>query len=247
MFVLAMSILIPSSLAQTKLTTTWSGSGNFYLNFIAGDDANISFTTSGDSISGNAEIINYEDNPYNYKVDTVSSKIRSEVYNGFIEYFFNRTDSYEPMYGKSGQQSYTYVEGNHATFDWSTRSNFANLRNCNYGFKNNDQITADGNFLLIHGIYKGNYGAEIYQEGSGSTKISSMSEEYGEGFKFGKGCGCYTNAKVESTGSGLFSLTVSAPSHIKTDFGIEMGGGTLIIQLTYNNSFNFTNFALEGG
>jgi len=236
------------ALAQTTLNTNWEGAGFLLaINFVADDDAELNFTTAGDYIEGELNAVDSNDNPYNYQVDTVDSKIKASVENGWLKYSFLRTDSLESKYGDAGQQSYTFIEADSINFAWHSNSNYARLRNCNYGWQNDNQIQASGEFLIVHGLYKGDYGAEIYQAGNGETKITSMSEEYwGDSFKFGKGCGCYTNAKVETTGEGEFTLTAIAPNQITTDFGVTVSGGTLVVYAEYDNGFTFDNFALEG-
>ena len=66
-------------------------------------------------------------------------------------------------------------------------------------------------------------------------------------YKFGKGCGCYTNAKVNiENGSGSFDLNAWADNEIKSDWGIEMGGGHLNVHSEFAGAFKWDNFALEG-
>ena len=235
------------ALAQTTLSTNWEGAGFLAINFVADDDAELNFTTFGKQIKGELTAVDFNDNPYNYHVDTVDSKIRAFVEDGGLIYSFLRTDSLESKYGDAGQQSYTFIEADSINFAWHSNSNYARLRNCNYGWQNDNQIQASGEFELLHGLFKGDYGAWIYQAGNGETKITSMSEEYwGDSFKFGKGCGCYTNAKVETTGEGTFTLTAVAPNQVKTDFGITVKGGMLQVIASYSDGFTFNNFALEG-
>jgi len=234
-------------MAQTTVDLQWDGSGHFQTNFNPDDDAQVVFETSGSSISGEFHGIDYNDNPYNYGVDTVDVKIKSNFENGFVGYAFTRTDSYDRMYGPSGQTSYTFIQADEGSFAWHSKSNFASLRNCNYGWQNDNQITARGDYIVDHElIVDSNKYAYIYEEGNGETQISDMSEEAGKGFTFGKGCGCYTNTKVKSTGSGEFTLYAKAPNKIETDSGITVEGGDLTIYSSFNNGFTINNFALSG-
>jgi len=238
---------IPVVLAETTVDITWDGGGVFSTWFNVSDDATTYFGTVGSGIWGEFHGIDYHDNPYNYGVDTAEVKIKANVHQGYMEYAFTRTDSHEPMYGEAGQFSYTYIEADDGSFAWHTKSNYAKLMNCNYGWQNDNQIWASGNFIVHHELsVDADRYAYIHQEGSGETNITSMSEEaQGKTFKFGKGCGCYTNAKVSSSGSGLFLLYAKSP-HIETDMGITVDGGDLLIQASYNNGFGMDNFALSG-
>ena len=245
--VLALAVM-NGARASTQVDTTWNGAGQYHLSFTGDDDATNTFNTGGDLISGEYHGINSENNPYHYGVNDVDAKVKASVTNGFVEYTFDRTDSYTPMYGNAGQHSYSYV-GTDGTgsLAWHSHSNFASLKECNYGWQSNDQLQANGNHYLEHDfVVAPNVGAGIVLQGSGTSSISDMSDEsWKSSFKFGKGCGCYTNAEVNSVGSGVFDLTAQAPNSIDTDFGVHTDG-VLNVHSEFNNGFVFDDYALSG-
>ena len=154
------------------------------------------------------------------------------------------------MYGDAGQESYTYISTDDtADFAWHSNSNYARLRNCNWGWQANDQIHATGLHYIYHSFYIDsgyNEGAEIIVSANGDTSITDMNEDHWKSsYKFGKGCGCYTNAHVDITGSGVFDLNAYADNQIDTDFGITTDG-FLNVHSKFSNGFHFSNFALSG-
>jgi len=237
--------------AATTVDQTWSGSGVFNTVFTAGDDSETVFNTMGASISGEFHSKDSDNNPYGYGVDSTESKVKAHVENGFIEYRFTKNDNYEPMYGAAGQESYTLIDtAGTGDFAWRTTSNFAQMRCSNYGWQSNDQMKATG----LHHIYhyfsiNENEGAEMDVIADGSTEITDMSEDHsGSSFKFGKGCGCYTNANVDIVGSGSFALDAYADNQITTDTGITVSGpgSHYAVQAAFGTGFHFSNFALSG-
>lgn len=246
---MAMLLLAVGVSAETTVDTTWNGGGAFGVNFKAGDDAESFFGTSGSLISGEYHAVDSDNNPYGYGVDSVEAKVNANVQNGVIEYGFRRTDAKESMYGEAGQESYTLIGADSAQFAWRSTSNYASLKSSNYGWQSNGQIQAQGNQQIYHSFFideEYNEGAEIMFTGNADTTITDMSEDHsGSSYKFGKGCGCYTNAKVDITGSGTFDLNAYADNSIVTDSGITTDG-FLNIHAAFNNKFKYDNFALEG-
>lgn len=250
--ILAMLLTISPTMGMTNLETHWQGSGLFDVHFTAGDDAETHFWTEGSTISGELYATDSNDNPYNYGVDTVEAKIKAYVENGYLEYAFKKNDNYEPMYGGAGQSSYTFIgtEGT-GNFAWKSWSNYAQLRNSNYGWQNDNQIRATGNHIIHHEFFiddSYSEGASIDVSADAETNITIMCEDHWQSsFKFGKGCGCYTNAKVNiENGSGSFDLNAWADNEITTDWGIEMSGGHLNVHSEFAGAFHWDNFALEG-
>jgi len=247
-------LVIPAFVsAETTIETHWMGSGDFETHFNFDDDSETHFWTGGNSISGELYATDYNDNPYNYGVDTSDVKVRSHVENGgYIEYVFRKTDNYEPMYGSAGQESYTYIStSDTGDFAWHSWSNYAQLRNSNYGWQNDNQIEATGDHFIHHYFFideNYNEGASITLDASGSTSITDMCEDHwGSRYKFGKGCGCYTNANVYIDGSGTFELNAWADNEIVTDTGIHITGNPhYIVHADFDSGFEFENFALEG-
>ena len=234
------------AMAQTTTDVIWNGSGYHSIHFQSGDDATSDFWTAGANIDGEYHAIDHDDNPYNYGVDTTDIKIKAHANDGYIEYKFTRDDSYT-SYGSAGQESYTLIDSfGDADFAWHSNSNYARLRNCNYGWQNNNQIHATGSHYIYHSLSVNPVkGASITINADGNTDLTIMSEDHwGNGFKFGKGCGCYTNAHVDITGSGTFDLTTHA-GQITTDWGITTDG-YLNVYSEFGSGFHFSNFALEG-
>lgn len=246
--VLIALMLVFNVSAATTFDTSWYGSGGIDIDFIADDDARSSFLTEGSLILGEFHAKDFDDNPYGYGIDTVETKTKANVFNGYIEYLYNRNDSKESMYGHAGQTSYTFINSSGSgQFAWRTMSNYAKIGNSNYGWQNDNQITADGEHEIYHSLDNAyNEGASIHVLANGTTKITSMCEDtWGSSFMFGKGCGCYTNAKVDIDGTGEFKLTAIADNEIKTDSGITTDG-VLSINAIFKNGFKYNNFALEG-
>jgi len=234
--------------AETATDITWNGGGEIGVHFVSDDDATNDFRTFGTHISGEYHAVDHDDNPYGYNVDTTDVKVKAHVNDGWIEYKFTRDDSHTSMYGSAGQESYTFIgSSGTADFRWHSNSNYARLRNCNYGWQNNNHIHATGSHFIDHYIDNGNNeGAEIIIDVDGNTDLTIMSEKAdSDGFEFGKGCGCYTNAHTDITGTGNFTMIVQADNTIDTDFGIHTDG-YLGIHAKFTSGFHFGNFALKG-
>jgi hypothetical protein len=245
--------------AATTVESVWDCTGSFESHFTAGDDAISDFWTAGSSISGRYVATDEDNNPYNYGVDTVRAQVEAEVNDGgFMEFRNMRTDSKESMYGSAGEVSSTYIESSgYASMKFRTRMAFAELMSSNCGWNSNDHFTASGDYFYIeHSLYDDTgEGAWIKNGGNGSTEIDLMSEStWGKtgSLKFGKGCGCYTNADITATGSGLFEVGAIAENQINVDaLPITMNGdGTLgsvqyKLGVSYADGFNFGNFALD--
>ena len=252
-FGLVVAFLLATTIGASATTTKvkWDGSGVVNVKWNSDDDAKMTFYTGGNEIKGRIIMEDMNDDPYGYGVDTSDVKVSAKVKNGGeIGYWFKRTDSHESMYGKAGQEVYTYIgSDNKATFDWHSWSNYARYRSKNYGWKNNNQITAKGDHYIFHSFYVNkNNGASIMINASGKTELTIMNEDHwGSGFKFGKGCGCHTNAKVTIDGSGFFNQVATAKHHLETDTGIEIDGNAYYqVYAEFADGFHFGNFALEG-
>ena len=246
----ALAIATPA-LASTTIDHTWNGVGEFSTHIVADDDSDTTFNTGGSIISGELHFIDYNDNPYNYGVDTNDFKVKSHTQNGYIEYYFKKTDNYEPMYGPAGQESYTYIGASgEGDFAWHTKSNYAHIRNCNYGWQNNGQMFASGEHIIYHSFFVNDHEGAIMQiYADGTSTVTDMNEDHWKSsYKFGKGCGCYTNAKVDIDGQGTFDLDAYADNEISTDTGISVYGPNahLNIHADFDSGFSYDNFALEG-
>ena len=250
---LVVAILVTTIGASAETTTdiTWDGGGIVDVEWKADNDAEMTFYTGGNDIEGRIIMEDKNDNPCSYGIDTCDVKVSAKVkYGGEIEYWFNRTDSHKSMYGEAGQGVYTYVlSDDEATFDWHSWSNYAQLRCCNYGWKNNNQITAKGNHFIYHRFYVNEKnGVSVEIGADGKTNLTIMNEDHWkDSFKFGKGCGCYPNCNVSIDGSGYFRQIATAEHHLETDTGIKIDGEVLYkVYVKFTDGFLFTKPALEG-
>jgi len=244
-----MSLMAMGLVSATTVDTTWNGGGVLNIGFVSGNDATMHFGTGGNAISGELHATDYDNNPYGYNVDTTETKVKSHVGDGYMEYTFTRDESYVPMYGIAGQQSYTLIDSSGTgDFAWSSTSNYASLGNSNYGWQSNNQMQATGEHYIRHYLSDNiNEGAEIIVDATGTTQISDMCDSAGgSSYSFGKGCGCYTNAVADTVGSGSFNLYADADHQITTDSGIIVNGGSLNIHSDFGTGFHFNNFALQG-
>jgi len=236
------------ALAQTTVDLNWNVfGGDIGIDFQAGDDAYAGLSTGGFHLFGEFYGIDYDDNPYPaYNVDTVRTQVRASIEDGgYLEFIMGRRDSWAPMYGPAGQITYTYLgTSDTGFFATNTRTNFADMITHNYGFQSNSQWTASGNFEITHHIMAATepYGAGFYAGGSGSINVTLMSSEVrgASSWRFGEGAGCYTNAHAEGTGSGTFRLWGAAPTELHA-FGATIGGGSVALEILYNNGFSTAN------
>jgi hypothetical protein len=207
--------------------------------------------TSGSFVAQDTDVA-----PYSYGVDDSSAYMRGDIGNalgngGSLTFTYNRIDSYTPMYGSAGQESYSYV-GSTGTgsLDFRTGSNYAALGSANYGFQSDSQFTASGDFLIQHSLnLSGPNGAQIVVDGIGTADIDHMSDDaLGDSFKFGAGAGCYTNANILTTGSGIATVSGFGDSLLHANDGSwNMGaGGSYISQWTYTNGLTVGNYAFNG-
>jgi hypothetical protein len=241
-------------MASTEFHSEWDGAGSISHSFDAGDDADVWMSTSGNKIVGEFDAKDMQNDPYGYGVDGVSANVDAMVYHGGeISFNFERTDSHPSMYGPAGQESNTYVWSNgYAGITYRSSSNFAAMKNCEYGFQSNKQMIAGGSeFGISHDLRDADdEGASVSVWGEdGEASVTSMSEEAGgSGFKFGKGCGCYTNCGVNAEGKGQTVISSNASNHLKGD-GWEMpNGGSHTETWTYNGGVdvNESDFWSEG-
>jgi len=252
LFVTLMSLLVLFSfvgLADTETDVDWSGSGTVGVDFLAGDDAVVNTSTSGNGIEGEFHAKDHENNPYNYGVDNVTANIDARVYGGgVINYTHTRTDSKESSYGQSGQVSHSSVwsSNGYAGMIFRTRTNYASMKNSQYGFRNNNQFFASGsNYSMFHSI-RGADGDGAYVEvlgSSGNARITSMcSSASGNGFNFGIGCGCYTNSNVDAAGSGTTTLHGIGSNNLEGKGWSMPSGGTYTATWSYDDGadINYT-------
>ena len=257
--VMVSMISIPVMGQTSVVDVGWSGAGNLNIAANVGNDFLSTFNTSGNLFGGSYKVTDMENNPYGYGVKDFSAQVNATVSNGGMMEFVNtRTDSYSPMYGPAGQESYSYINTDDSgAMAFRTGGNFASLQSSNYGFQSNNQFQASGNNFLIQHSLTESTGEQAYitNTGSGSGNITLMSEStWGTGgsLQFGQGCGCYTNAKVAATGSGMLNVSAVAENQINVDMlpFTVYGDGTLgsaqyRLGVVYGAGLNIDNFSLN--
>lgn len=252
MLLLMMAAVAPTALAATDFTMNWSGSGSVVGTFNSGNDAIAGIQTLG-ATSGQFYAKDYDDNPYTYNVDTTESWMRGDITGGGqLQFTYTRTDG-QAGYGIAGQISNSFVgsTGN-GTLDFRTGSNYASLVSSEYGFQSNGQFTAIGNdFTIYHSLTSGNplnFGA-LQVVGVGSAIVDYMADGYssGDGFRFGSGDGCYTNADILATGTGSAHVWGQGDSSLTAyDGSWTMPGGSYTSTWAYSNGLSVTNYAFSG-
>jgi len=169
---------------------------------------------------------------------------------GVIDWLTNRTDSWVSMYGEAGQVSYVHVEASDYGFvKFKINTNYARLRDCEYNFQNDNQFVANGSYFMIHRLTDSDDdGMYVLLTGDGEGKITVMNgESWGSSWKFGKGCGCYTNAEASASGSGHFEVSGWADNYLESDLGFVLpNGGSFYLGIDFNGDFSIDNFASEG-
>jgi len=253
----ALAVLVSLMIGGTALaadpstvTTTWSGSGEVWVDSNTGDsEAHI--YTGGNSIIGSFVVTDSNDNPYNYGVDTNQFALEASVVDGGeIEYLVQRNESKISMYGVAGQQSYAYVfsSDGEATLQNRSTTNYASMRDCNYGWHSNDHIVVNGSYwTLTRGASSGTGNiATLTAEGDGSAELDCMSSEASAGqVRLGWGCGCYTNADFSATGAGTFELSANGNNSTTTALAPGMTGATSFdIVASWTSSFNINDYSV---
>jgi hypothetical protein len=219
----------------TTVDVTWDGTGYVDTEVNTGD-AHAGFMTGGDGISGTYTATDSNDNPYNYQVDSFSAVFTGHVVNGGMFTGCDRTDSYNPMYGPAGQESYSIVtvEDGWADMAYRTTTNFAQMRDCSYGYQlpGGHNIVLDAAFYYIDRYIGDNRGesGEFEAWGTGAATLDCMSAEASGNWalKLGCGCGCYTDANYNATGAGHVEVTGTGNNGVTFNgMGVSTGGGTL--------------------
>jgi len=262
-------------MAQTTVDTYWLGGGYMDTTFTAGDDAHSYLETSGSGIMGEFHGKDYDDNPYGYLVDTVTSSIDAIVNGGYIWFENTRDDSKDSMYGAPGQYSYSFV-GSTGTAEmaWYSWTNYAEMANCEYAkptTTNGKNFEASGSSYTINHMLmdSSSDGAQVLASGSGSAMIRLMGEKAGGkdtyfnmGFLPVCGDGCAWDNKYatfDGSGAGTFalhgwadnSLTVGAcPSGSCVSVTVPGDGSpdsaTYDLVIGYSGVFSYPDFGIKG-
>jgi len=255
---LALVLVLMLTFAGTALATDpsevnviWSGSGIVDGVVTSGDDAITHFHSEGSSHTGEFNAIDQNNNPYSYNVDSCSFSMESSIVGtGWTDLEVDRTDA-KTSYGAAGQESYTYVGVSNGTATLANRvsTNYASMRDCNYGWHANNHITVSNADSYTLQRYmdsgSGNFGG-ILASGNGDAILNCMNAEASAGqVRLGRGCGCYTNASYSATGDGTFMVEGIGNNSVTFDgMGVSSGGGTLSFIADFINSFNIADYSL---
>jgi hypothetical protein len=221
----------------TDVNVSWNGAGEVLGNVNTGD-ASGSFYSGGNSQIGSFTAHDSNNNPYNYGVDSCSFSLDTSVNGGgAASLLVNRLTSKDSAYGVAGQESYisVWTQDGSATLQNRSATNYASMKDSNYGWNANDHITVTGSSLYTLQRYvdsgTGNFAGIMVTGGEGDADLDCMSSEASAGqVKLGWGCGCYTNAKFNATGTGQLTLTGDGNNSASTALAPGMTGAT---------SFNF--------
>jgi len=216
----------------TDVDVTWSGAGQVDGVTIAGDDATAYFHSEGNSHSGVFHATDQNNNPYGYGVDSCSFSLDTSITGGgWAGLDVYRTDA-KTSYGVAGQQSYAYVwtDDGDAVLQNRSGTNYASMKDCNWGWNANDHITVANasNYVLQRFMDSGSGNfAGLVVGGSGSADLDCMSSEASAGqVRLGWGCGCFTNADFTANGSGTFQLDGAGNNSATTAMAPGMVGAT---------------------
>lgn len=238
----------------TTVDVDWDGSGWVGTGVDTGD-ANAGFGTGGDYISGTYSATDSNNNPYSYNVDNFSAYLNAYVEDGYISTGCDRTDSYVPMYGNDGQESWSFVgvDGGSASMAYRTTTNFAQMTDATYGYQlsggHNIVVTSADYYEIDRGISdgRGNSGW-LYADGEGSATLDCMSAGASGvwSLQFGRGAGCYTDANFNATGTdGYFEVTGEGNNSITFNgMGVSSGGGSLSFIADWVGSFSIGDCSL---
>jgi len=235
----------------SEVDVSWSGGGIVDGVVTSGDDAVTAFHSEGSAHSGAFSAVDSNNNPYGYGVDSCTFTMETAIAGtGWAGLDVDRTDA-KLSYGAAGQESYTYVEvlNGNATLQNRVSTNYASMKDSNYGWHSNNHITVTGaDAYALERSMDGGSGnfAGIQAMGTGSAALNCMSSEASAGqVRLGLGCGCYTNANYSATGAGFFGVTgVGNNSVTFGGMGITSGAGALSIIANFASSFNISNYSV---
>jgi hypothetical protein len=225
--------------APTAVVVNWNGTGSVTGSTTAGAAATYNFSTAGNGVAGSFTVVDLNDNPYSYGVDSTNSYINSDVIGGYIYYQATRIGSYSSMYGIAGQVASSVVQvGADGIGEMATGSgnNYAAMVNGTYGATKtsggyNYQASGTNYFIQTYigigavGASTGN-NAFVESTGIGTAKINDMTNQMGgTSLALGLGGGCYTNANALLTGEGRFAVGATGTDAITSALGSYTLGG----------------------
>jgi len=249
MAVAMLVMVVPTVFADTTITASDFGNLDFDMAIQYDDDALAIFNFSGyGSFNLLGKSVDNTQFPY-MGVDTTTTSVKSSIISdgGFIQFGVQRQDSYGG-YGDPDQSSSSYViTSDSASLNFRSWTNYAALKDCNFGFQANDHFLASGDYNAYHNVINGNNNATFLATGSGTLDIDHMSDTAGNtGITFGLGCGCYTNADVTQTGSGFFGVSAHFENSFTND-GITAGGIVDYLEgYSFTDGFSWTNYDFSG-
>jgi len=241
LFGIAMALALIASLAvgsvalaadPTEVIVNWDGGGSVGGSVTAGDDASANFYSGSNYQVGEFHAVDNNNNPYGYGVDSCTFSLDTSLNGGgMASLLVDRTDA-KTSYGGAGQQSYTsvFTYDGCATLQNRSSTNYASMKDCNYGWNANDHITVSGSSYYELQRYvdsgAGNY-AEINATGGGDADLDCMGSEASAGqVRLGFGCGCYTNANFTANGAGTMELYAQGNNSTTTAMAPGMTGAT---------------------
>jgi len=235
--IMIMALSVPVFAADpTEVDVSWSGTGVVGGTVTAGDDAVATWGSAGNGNAGVFYALDDNGNPYGYGVDSCVFSLDIALTGGgtaFLDVL--RTDA-KTSYGSPGQISRTYVwtDDGDATLRNRSTTNYASMRDCNYGWNSNDHITVTGSSYYELERYMSSGATNfvgLMATGAGDADLDCMNAEASEGrVRLGKGCGCYTNAHFNASGAGVFDLLAEADNEVTSALAPGVTGMT---------SFNF--------
>uniref|UniRef100_A0A6M3LXF0 Uncharacterized protein n=1 Tax=viral metagenome TaxID=1070528 RepID=A0A6M3LXF0_9ZZZZ len=243
----------PVAVETLAATISWDGSGFVDIDAMVNDDASVDFFTGGDSISGSLYLKDYGTGMYD--VNTFTTNVNAYVEDGYIQYGIDRLDS--GPYGPADQSAYSYVGATgSASMTYTVITNYASLYSASYS--NNFAADAgEGTYFAEHRTDNGDNNAYFLAGGTGVLDVDHAIDGYTthSSIGFGRGCGCYTKANVEQTGSGSFVVggyfenTVSGGYdgiHDKTPSWTASGPVTYLQSFSFSDGFSWTDYSFDG-
>lgn len=266
-------IAIPSAAFAADPTTVfsvdWNGAGNVNGVATVGSGWNgagtswvqSSFSTGGSNIVGGYDVTTTGKQTYDNWGDmgpySVSAIDASAVGGGIS--FSNARTGVTPYglnqhYPDVGQVVTAYAStglgAGSVDFDLSSISQYAGMANTSGGFN------ANASSYILNNVVTSGTGnsARFDAAGNGIANIDCWHTDAGNGVNFGWGQGCYTDADVNNTGSGVFSVGAVYTNGLQTEktgangayTGWNLGGaGTYLQGGTYTNGATVPNFSLS--
>jgi hypothetical protein len=245
----AMSLTAFAADDPTEVVVTWDGGGVVEGSASTGD-TNTTFSSMASWSNGTFTVKDFNNDPYGYGVDSVTTSLVASVTDGFVRTDTERLTS-KSSYGDPGQTSYVYASASGGSTSMATRvsTNYASLIVPTYKFQlpGGHNIVADATaYEMWTGVTdgQGNSG-NVYAIGNGVAELDAMVSVAGRGIRLAWGGGCYTDANFSATGDGgQFKATVIGNSEVTFEgMGITAGGGNLQIISNWLGSIDVDDYS----